>query len=206
MTGQPTGRAGRLALIRRLDTARAGLDLLERKRRILAGELARLQLLTERTGTAWRAAAGDADRWLARSRELDGAELLAAAVPDTPARVEVEERVAMGVRYPHDARAVPPPQPRLSGSSALVLAATAHREALTAAARHAAAERAKALVASELEATSARRRALDRRWIPRLSGQLHRLALHLDELEREEAVRRRWRAGPGPVTDQGAQR
>ena len=196
MSGQPTGRAGRLALLRRLRTARAGVDLLERKRRILAGDLADLDLVTERTGDAWREAANQAARWLARSRELDGVERLDACAPAGPARVAVHEQVAMGVRYPVDATALPPPPDALSGSSALLVTAAAHRTALAAAARHAAALRARALVAAELEATAGRRRALERRWIPRLAEQLHRLELQLDELEREEAVRRRWHSGP----------
>jgi V/A-type H+-transporting ATPase subunit D len=201
MSGQLTGRAGRLTLLRRLHTARAGVDLLERKRRILAGELADLDRLTERTAVAWREAATEAARWLARSRELDGVERLDACAPAEPARVAVDERVAMGVRYPRDATAQPPPPGALSGSSALLVTAAAHRTALAAAARHAAAARARALVAAELEATAGRRRALERRWIPRLAGQLHRLELQLDELEREEAVRRRWHTpvgGPPP--------
>jgi V/A-type H+/Na+-transporting ATPase subunit D len=196
VSGQPTGRAGRLALLRRLRTARAGVDLLERKRRILAGELADLDRLTERTAAAWRDAASQAAQWLARSRELDGVERLDASAPIGPARVAVEQRVAMGVRYPVDATALPPPPGALSGSSALLVTAAAHRAALAAAARHAAAQRSRALVAAELEATAGRRRALERRWIPRLAEQLHRLELQLDELEREEAVRRRWRTGP----------
>ena len=109
----------------------------------------------------------------------------------------------MGVVYPHRAVTVPPPPRPTAGSSALVLAARAHRRALAAAATHAAVERALTQVAAELEATRLRQHAIERRLLPRAEGQLRRLTMELDELDREENVRLRWAAarndeGRGP--------
>jgi len=44
-------------------------------------------------------------------------------------------------------------------------------------------------------ATTARQRALERRWVPLLSDALGRLETALDEQEREDAVRSRWLQG-----------
>lgn len=191
----PTGRSGRLRLAHRIEMARRGSDLLDRKQRVLAGELARLRLHTRRTGLEWEETATEAARWLARSHGLDGAERLASAAGPGRALVRVSWHAAMGVVYPDDARAVLPRETRTAGSSALVLAARAHRRALEAAARHAAAERALSQVALELEQTRLRQHAIERRLLPRLEGQLRRLTMQLDELDREENVRLRWAAG-----------
>lgn len=191
----PAGRSGRLHLVRRIELARRGCDLLERKQRVLAGELSRLRLATRRSREEFEAAATEAARWLRRSQALDGAERIAAVAPGEPAVVRVTWQTAMGVAYPHDAVAILPDASPTAGSSALVFAVRAHRRALGAAARHAAVERALALVEVELEATRLRQQAIERRLLPRLEGQLHRLESQLDELEREENVRLRWAAG-----------
>jgi V/A-type H+-transporting ATPase subunit D len=190
-----TGRSGRLRLEHQLDTARRGADLLERKQRILSGELVRLRLVTTRTEHEWGVAAAEAARWSVRSQALDGAQRLADVVPQGRAMVEVSWHAAMGVLYPGDATVRHPPSRPTGGSSALVMAGRAHRAALEAAARHAAAERALAQVGQELESTRLRQQAIERRWVPRLSEQLRRLTMHLDELEREENLRMRWAAG-----------
>jgi vacuolar-type H+-ATPase subunit D/Vma8 len=66
------------------------------------------------------------------------------------------------------------------------------RHALEAGVRYAAVARALELVRTELAATKARQRALERRWVPLLSGELRHLEAELDELEREDAVRYHW--------------
>ena len=68
----PPGRAGRLWLRGRLATAERGLDLLDRKLRILRREQERLRLLERRTGEELRRRCGDADRWLLRAALLGG--------------------------------------------------------------------------------------------------------------------------------------
>ena len=197
MTGRLTGRAGRLQLMHRLETARRGCDLLERKRRILAEELARLRLLSAQTRREWAEAAAEAAGWAARSLALDGAQRIVDSAPRSPATVMVTWRGAMGVVYPDTAVvSIPAPEP-VSASASLLVAARVHRDAVAAAARHAAATRALTSVEAELEATRLRQRAIERRWIPRLETNLRELGHELDEQERQENVRLRWATGAG---------
>jgi V/A-type H+/Na+-transporting ATPase subunit D len=195
----PTGRSGRQRLVHQVEMARRGAGLLDRKQRVLGGELARLRLRARRTREEWQQAASEAQRWLARSHTLDGAERIAAVASPSPAVVRVTWQAAMGVLYPDAADVVLAPAARTAGSSALTLTRQTHQRALAAAAALAAAERAHAEVARELESTRLRRRAIERRLLPRLEGELRRLTMQLDELDREENVRLRWassREGP----------
>ena len=45
--------------------------------------------------------------------------------------------------------------------------------------------------------TRVRRRAIERRWVPRLEDRLTRIRRQLEELELEEALQRRWAMGLG---------
>jgi ATP synthase subunit D len=72
---------------------------------------------------------------------------------------------------------------RAGGSSALFYAAAAHRSALAAAVRHAALARAVQLVSVELAATRTRQWAVEKRWVPRLEGELAAIRRPLDEQE-----------------------
>jgi vacuolar-type H+-ATPase subunit D/Vma8 len=194
-TAAATGRAGRLRLRRQLIVAARASELLDRKKRILAGELGRLELLASRTGTQWDLAARQAAIWLHRSAALDGQRGLAAATPQSGAILSVAFDSAMGVRYPVHATVSVPDDATRAGSSALAMATQTHRRALEAACRHAATTRAVALLAAELAHTRARQRAIDNRWIPRLHDALGRLESQLDELDREENLRLHWAAG-----------
>jgi len=200
-----TGRAGRLRLRRRLAVAQRGVELLDRKQRVIAAELERAELQRERTAEHWAAAWAEAAAWLARCTALDGVQGVEDAAlngvrdmdgttVDGVAQVEVEWAGAMGVIYPQDARCVLPDVRPVQGSSALALAGPAHRRAVEAAARHAAAERAVRLLSEELAATRALRRAIEIRWVPRLAAALHDLEVRLDEADREENLRIRWSA------------
>lgn len=195
-TRATTGRAGRLRLRRRLGTAQRASELLDRKARILAGDLDRLELVAEHAAAEWERCARRAQTWLQRSAALDGQRGLAAAAPSARAVVDVEQRSAMGVDYPVHATVTPGDEPVRPGSSALAYAAATHREALEAAARHGVAARAVALVKAELAATRTRQRAIDKRWVPHLEEELHELEVRLDELDREENARMRWAAAP----------
>lgn len=73
-------------------------------------------------------------------------------------------------------------------------AAVAYRSAVTAAVRHAAVQRAVLLVSAELAATRTRQRAVEKRRVPRLEGQLLAIRRQLDEQELEEGLRLRWAA------------
>ena len=191
-----TGRAGRMRVERRLRTARHGAELLDRKRQIMADELERLQLHAGGLRDEWETCARDASVWLQRATALDGQVGIRSAAPAEAALVEVAWGSAMGVRYPVDASCTAPPASRHGGSAALSYATTAHRAAASAAVRLAAVQRAVVLVSVELEATHARQRAVENRWIPRLEEQLRTIRRRLDSQELEEALRLRWAAEP----------
>lgn len=188
------GRAGRLRLRHRLAAAARASELLDRKRRILAGELDRLELEARRTGEDWERGAREARAWLQRAEALDGQRALAAAGPADLAAVTIQYGEAMGVHYPAYSSVEPPRDPVRVGSSALSYAADAHRRALAAAVRHAAVSRAVSMLAAELAHTRTRQRAIDNRWIPQLENALRVLEMQLDELDREENLRVRWAA------------
>jgi V/A-type H+-transporting ATPase subunit D len=189
------GRAARVRVRRRLAVARHGAELLDRKRRILVEEVERLELVAERTGEQWRAAAVEARRWAGRAAGLDGPLAIAAAAPAVDAQARVELGGVMGVAFPVDSSTVSPEPCDVGGSSALAMAVRAHVEALDAGVAHAAARRAAAAVRTELAATRTRQRAVERRWVPRLESDLATIERALADLELEEGLRLRWAAG-----------
>ena len=210
----PAGRAGRPWLARRIEVAERGAEVLEQKRQALLREQARLEGTLAEAARAWDEQARLAATWLRRAAVLSGERPLALARQYAPsaARVELEWRNALGVVYPANARVELPEPPRLAalgGSAALVSAATAHRDALRAAARFAAERAARDRIGAELERTNRRLRAIERIWLPAHEGALAELELSLDEGEREEAARRRWigrRLRAGPMASQGRRR
>lgn len=190
---RPPGRAGRLWLRGRLQIAERGLDLLDRKLRILRGEQERLALLAQRTGDDFQRACTEAETWLLRAALLGGQRALRLAADGQPADVTVAWRDTMGIRYPTEASCSPPQQtsPSLVTTAALDRAVAAHRAALAAAVRHAAASAAVRTVDAEVTATRQRLRAIQDRWIPRLQATVTEVELALDELEHADAVRLR---------------
>lgn len=189
-----TGRAGRVRLERRLQTARNGAALLDRKQRILADELDRLQLHADAVGQEWKDRAQEALTWLRRTAALDGQTLIDQAAPTDPAEIEISWGGAMGVTYPEDAHCHLP-DPRLAGgTSALSYAANCHRAALSAAVKQAAVERATLMLSTELSATHTRKRAVENRWIPQLEDELTALRRKIEDQELEESLRVHWAA------------
>ena len=193
----PPGRAGRTWLVGRLEIARRGAELLDRKRQALLRERAAVRAEVEEARRAWHDAAAEVALWTARSSMLDGParlELLTRHV-DGQASVELSWANLMGARLPSvSAVALPavPPLSALGGSSAAVMAARACGEAARAAVRYAVAERADVELTAELSRAARRLRALQQRWIPQHEAALARLDLMLDENQREQAVRVRW--------------
>jgi V/A-type H+/Na+-transporting ATPase subunit D len=186
----PPGRSGRLWLIRRLSTAAHAADLLDRKLRILRTEQERLARRADHTAAAWRDACQHADTWGLRAALTCGQRGLRLAA-GAPAAVEIEWHHLMGARHPGEARcAIPDPTPT-PGGAALVEAATAYRDALRAAAAHAAAEAALRVVATEVAATRHRLRAVTERWIPKLETGLRERNRQLEETELAETARLR---------------
>ena len=189
-----TGRAGKARVERRLLTAQRGADLLDRKQRIMADELDRLALHAEVVRAEWEDAAREAALWLRRASALDGATALEAGATPGAATVEVRWSVVMGVTYPVEALCLLPESEPVGGSSALSFAAQAHREALVVAVRHAAAKRAVVLLTAERVAARTRQRAVESRWIPKLTGELRSIHRRLEEQKIEETLRVHWAA------------
>jgi V/A-type H+-transporting ATPase subunit D len=215
----PPGRAGRLWLRRRLAVARRGHDVLEQKRQALLRQLERLEELLDDARRAWQESAREAELWWQRAAVLAGERPLELASSAVPGRAEVNLvwRNALGVVYPSEANVAVPRGEFFpsGGSAALPYAAQAHTRALEAGAQLGATELARERTARELQATTLRLRALERRWIPEHERALHEVELALDESEREESARVRWvigrLSGPGrpssrPGLDEGKDR
>jgi len=193
----PSGRAGRPWLVRRLETARRGADVLDQKRRALLRLERQLDELAAATENEWNAAARAADTWLRRALVVGGAGAfeLACFYSGGEPQLDISWRKTLGVVYPADADVTLPDAADISsigGGAALAFAAAAHRRALEAAAHHAAAACALRRVRTELRATIRRLRAVERRWIPTYETALAALELALDESEREQGARVRW--------------
>ena len=186
----PPGRAGRLWLQRRLETARRGADLLDRKLRILQGELAQLQESAARAAAEWDRCQADADHWLLRAAMLDGQRAIRLSADSLSADVTITYASSMGVRYPAGATCTIP-QPAAWDGPAVTAARQAQRAALTAAVRHAAAAQALRVIEAEALATRYRLRAVKDRWIPRLEQALGEVTFAIEEQERADAARLR---------------
>lgn len=200
MTGRgfavPPGRAGRLWLQRRLAVARRGSDLLDRKLRILQGELGGLRAEAARTAAEWERRSAEADRWLLRASMLGGERAIRLGADGLFADVSVSYGATMGVRRPVGATCVMPASAAWGGP-ALTGAREAHRAALAAAVRHAAAAEALRIIEAETVATRGRLRAVRDRWIPRLEQALADVTLAIEEQELADAARLRLATGSG---------
>jgi len=186
----PPGRAGRLWLTRRLAVARRGADLLDRKLHVLQRELDRRRGAAARAAAEWEHRQADAERWLLRAALLGGERAIRLAAAGAFAEVTISHAGTMGVRYPADATCITPP-PVGGDGPALAAAREAHRAALVAAVRHAAAAEASRVLEAETVATRCRLRAIRDRWIPRLEQALAEVTFALEELERADAARLR---------------
>jgi V/A-type H+-transporting ATPase subunit D len=187
----PAGRAGRPWLAHRLEVARRGAELLADKQRALLRERARLEPLLAQARSDWEQRAREAERWLARAAMLGGERQLD-LVPPAVAQLTVGWRTILGVRCPADPQLELPSERELvpAGASAAVYsAATAHRRALEAAVRVGVLECALERIQTDLRATTLRRVAIERRWIPAHERALAALELGLDEVEREDSAR-----------------
>jgi len=191
----PPGRAGRIWLLRRLETSRRAADLLDRKLRILQSELARLQAAAAETAAQWDRCQAEARTWLLRAALLGGERAVRLGGDGQVADMRVSYETTMGIRYPATATCTVPPA--LTWDSP-VMAGTrqAHRAALAAAARHAAATASVRLVDDEVRVTRYRLRAVQDRWIPGLEQTLAAVTFAIEELERADAARLRLASAP----------
>lgn len=193
----PPGRAGRLWLVRRLETARRGVEVLDQKRQTLLREQQRLSESLAGSALAWELKAREAAGWNDRALALAGERRLqlAARHAGGSCEVAVEWRNALGTVFPAGATVhfgLTADFVALGGGTGVALAARAHAEAVVAAAEHAAARAAYDAITAELTATTRRQRAIERRWIPEHEAALRLLELALDEREREDVARVRW--------------
>lgn len=194
----PPGRAGRPWLAQRLAVARRGAELLDSKQRALAAEQRRLAPLVAAAQQEWEAAARAAERSLARAAVMGGERQVDMARRAGASAIEVSVRwqTILGVTCPADAQLGRSPRPPEAGASAALLAAgRAHHAALRAAVRVAVLAGALTRIEADLRATTLRRNAVERRWIPAHEAALAALELTLEELEREDGTRVRWAAG-----------
>jgi V/A-type H+/Na+-transporting ATPase subunit D len=207
----PPGRAGRTWLVERLQIARRGAELLDRKRQALLHEQTRVRAEADAARRAWHDALAQVELWTARAKVLDGAgrlEVLSRHVREQ-ATIELSWSNLMGAHLPSAGQVAVPDPPALSAlgaSSAAVIAARACCQAARAAARYAVAERADLELTAELARATRRLRALQTRWIPQHELALAQLDLVLDESQREQAARVRWLIRRRPGADRGEKR
>jgi V/A-type H+/Na+-transporting ATPase subunit D len=190
----PPGRAGRLWLTRRLQVARRGADLLDRKLRILSAELGRFRDAEARTRADWDRCCADAEQWLLRASMLGGERAVRLAVDGQPATVTIPHTVTMGVRHPVSPACAVPASSTWDGPT-LTRTRQAHAAALEASVQYAAAAEALRVIEAEALATRYRLRAIEDRWIPRLEQALAEVTLALEEQELADAARLRLAAG-----------
>jgi len=186
---EPRTRAGRLRLIGRRALAEHASGLLSAKEEALERERSRLEGYARRAEVAWRAACAQAGESAVRARMLGGAEELRGRPQGRPATAQPHWQVSMGITYPGGVDVVAGDPPPLTATAGLGPAVETYRAALAAAAEHAAASAAVSRLRAELTATRRRRRAIDDRLLPAVDRALHELDLHLDELDRDEALR-----------------
>lgn len=189
----PPGRAGRMWLSRRLETAEHGRDQLDRKLRILVQDQQRMGIVADRARVEWRSACREADTWLLRAALLGGQDAVRGAAAPSLVDVDVTWVSEMGLTYPatvelESTSGVPR---HIDGNAALAPAAAAFRVALLAGARSAAADEAVRRLAEETALTKRRLRALERRWLPWLHTTLSERDLVLEQAEQEDGVRSR---------------
>lgn len=190
----PPGRAGRLWLAERLDTAQRAAALLDRKLRILRAEQERVAALTQDTHAEWTTVQKTADLWFARAGAIGGQRAIRLATPRIPTEFGIAWDSLMGVRYPTMATGIPAGQVDAAtpGSAVIVQATTAYERALQAAAAYAVAAEASRIIDTEVDETRRRARAITKRWIPRLESALHDRIEQIEEAERAEAVQLHW--------------
>jgi V/A-type H+/Na+-transporting ATPase subunit D len=184
-------RAARLHLVDRAELARHSAELLHSKERALERERVRLEAHASRTRQQWEQRCRDATTWLLRARLLGASGELSTLISlqPEPAELVAQWQTSMGITYPDSVDCTPGPRPEVASTAALAPAIDAYRTALESAGRHAATSAAVRLLAAELTDTRRRRRAIEERLVPRLETELHALDLHLDEQDREEALR-----------------
>ena len=193
MSPIPPGRAGRMWLRHRIDTATRARATLEMKLNRLQDEHERLDRDVRQLTAQWRGEVECAEEWLLRALLQGGRHGVDLASPGLQGEVVVGWTSTMGVRHPGEAEYRPPAaeSAQVDTGTAVGHARSAYRTAALTGVRLAAASDAARAVAAEVAATRRRLRALDRRALPRLSASLARLELDLEERDHAEHAARR---------------
>jgi V/A-type H+/Na+-transporting ATPase subunit D len=186
----PPGRAGRLWVDRRLEAARRGAELLDRKLRILQAELDARSASAEQSRREWERCCAAADQWLLKAALLSGQRSIRLAANGGAAQVRITYQVTAGVRHPASG-ACSRPEPAAWAGLATGEARKAHQAALAAAVAHAADAAALRVIRAEAELTRYRLHAIKDRWVPRLEQARAEITFALEELEREDQARLR---------------
>jgi vacuolar-type H+-ATPase subunit D/Vma8 len=188
----PRTRAGLLQLATRVARARRASELLSSKEEALERERVRLEGHAARARNAWIGQCRDAENELVRARMFGASDelaLLVARGPTDLASIKPHWETSMGIAYPGSVECEPGERPAVTSTAALCQAIDAYRQALEAGVQHAAASAAVQRLDAELAATRRRRRAIEDRLQPALEKAWRELDLHLDELDRDEALR-----------------
>ncbi len=189
MIGEQRTRAGRLRLVARHDLATHAAELLRSKEEALERERVRLEGHANRAHDEWIRACRAAASELVRARMLGASGELARLHAASRASVTPDWQASMGIVYPGGVDCAPGLRPAVTSTAALRPAIDAYRAAFAAAGPHAAASAAVDRLDAELAATRRRRRAIEDRLSPALASALVELDQHLDELDRDEAMR-----------------
>jgi V/A-type H+/Na+-transporting ATPase subunit D len=195
----PPGRAGRLWLERRLATAQHAQELLKEKLAILTQEEQRLAKRAAEGAEEWQRLCAESETWTLRAAVLSGRRALRVASDGTTAQADIAMGFTIGIEHPVGGAVHLTKQPDVPvvGSAAVPRAAEAARAAVEAALSAAVASAALRTVRAEMATTRRTLRAVEQRWIPRMSSALAQIQLELEELERAEGIRRRWAARQG---------
>ncbi len=192
----PPGRAGRLWLERRLATAQHAGELLKEKLAILNQEEQRLAERAVEEAEEWLRLCAESETWTLRAAVLSSRRALRIASDGTSAQADIAMGFTMGIEHPVSGAVRLEKQQDLpvTGSAAVTQAEEAARAAVQAALSAAVASAAVRTLRREMASTRRTLRAVEQRWIPRLSSALAEVRLELEELERAEGVRHRWAA------------
>lgn len=195
----PPGRAGRLWLERRLAIAQHAGELLKQKLAILNHEEQRLAQRAADGAAEWRRLCAESETWTLRAAVLSSRRALRIASGGTTAQADIEMGFTIGIEHPVSGGVRLKKQQDLpvAGSAAVTEAAEAACAAVEAALSAAVATTALRTVQAEMVTTRRTLRAVEQRWIPRLSTALAEVRLELEELEHAEGVRHRWAAQQG---------
>jgi V/A-type H+/Na+-transporting ATPase subunit D len=184
-----------LWLERRLAIAQHAAELLKQKVAILNHEEQRLAQRAAEGTEEWQRLCAESETWTLRAAVLSGRRALRIALDGTMAQAEIATGFTIGIEHPVGGMVHLKQQDLTSvGSAAVTQAAEAARAAVEAALSAAVATAALRTVQAELAATRRTLRAVEQRWIPRLSSALALVRLELEELEHAEGVRHRWAA------------